>query len=85
MKSDLASQYRIHNYLHTVLLLAGMLLLMALIGWLIAGFVGVFWSLLSGVVIFLTVPRLSPRIILSLYGARPLFPEQLPQLCASRR
>ncbi len=80
MNTDLTSQYRIHNYLHTVLLLAGMLLLMALIGWLIAGFVGVFWSLLSGVVIFLTVPRLSPRIILSLYGARPLYPEQLPQL-----
>lgn len=80
MNTNLTSQYRIHNYLHTVMLLAGMLLLMALIGWLIAGFVGVFWSLLSGVVIFLTVPRLSPRIILSLYGARPLFPEQLPQL-----
>jgi len=61
------------------LLLSGMLLLMALIGWLIAGLVGVFWSLLSGVVIFLTVPRLSPRIVLSLYGARPLYPEQLPQ------
>jgi len=73
-----SSHYRLQNFLHTLLLLSGMLLLLAAIGWLIAGTVGVVWSLLMGMLLTITAPRLTPHLILYLYGAR-LLPNQLSE------
>jgi len=80
MNSNPAPRYRIQNLLHTFLLLAGMLLLLSLIGWLVAGSIGVLWALGTGAVLIITAPRLSPRLILYLYGARPVAPQQSAQL-----
>lgn len=80
MNNDLAMHYRLQNALHTFLLLAGMLLLLGMIGWLIFGFVGVIWALGTGVVLLTTASRLSPRLILYLYGAQPLTPDQFKPL-----
>lgn len=80
MNSNLAPRYRRQNQLHTFLLLAGMLLLLSLIGWLVAGSIGVGWALAMGVVLIITAPRLSPRVILYLYNAHPVAPHQLTQL-----
>ncbi len=80
MNNDPAMHYRLQNALHTFLLLAGMLLLLGLIGWLISGFVGVIWALGTGVVLLTTASRLSPRLILYLYGAQLLTPDQFKPL-----
>ena len=74
------SGFRLQNLLHTVLLLAGMLLLLSLIGWLVAAFTGVLWALFMGVVLIFAAPRLSPRFILFLHRARPLSYDEAAQL-----
>ena len=63
-----------------MILLAGMLALLGLIGWLMAGPAGIGWFILAGALIMVTAPQISPRLILRLYGARVLLPEQAPQL-----
>lgn len=80
MNRNPAPRYRRQNLLHTFLLLAGMLLLMSLIGWLVAGTIGVMWALGTGLVLMITAPKLSPRLILYLYGARPVSARQSAQL-----
>lgn len=72
--------YHLQNHLHTTLLLLGMFALLALIGGLIAGRVGIIWSLLAGLFIFITAPRLPSRFLLRLYGARQLYVDELPSL-----
>ena len=64
------SYFKRQNLLHTLLLLTGMLLLLGLIGWLIAGGIGAIWALVTGVSIIFITPKVSPKIILRLYGAR---------------
>lgn len=72
--------YQLQNLIHSMLLLAGMFALLSFIGWLLMGVAGIFWSL--GIVIFVIVSsrHLSPRFILYLYRARPLSPQQAPEL-----
>lgn len=72
--------YRLQNYVHTTLLLLGMFGLLALLGGLIAGKVGIAWSLLAGLFIFITAPRLPSRILLRFYGARQLQANEIPAL-----
>jgi len=72
MNNDSVYRYHLQNVFHTLLLLSGMLLLVGSIGWLIAGAVGVAWSLFMGSMLAITAPRLSPHLILYLYGARLL-------------
>lgn len=80
MSISTSHRYRLQNYLHTTLLLLGMLGLLALIGGMIAGRVGVIWSLLAGFLIFITAPRLPSRFLLRLYGAKQLFRDEIPTL-----
>ena len=80
MNNSPAFHFRLQNLLHTFLLLAGMLLLLSLIGWLIAGLIGVLWALSMGAVLMMAVSKLSARLILFLYGAQPVAPDQLGQL-----
>lgn len=80
MRSTSASHYMLQNLLHSVLMLAGMFGLLALIGWLLMGVAGIFWSLGIVVIVILSSRQLSPRLLLYLYGAQPLSPEQAPEL-----
>jgi heat shock protein HtpX len=75
-----ARQYMQQNLLHSLLLLLGMFALLALIGWLILGVTGIFWSLGIVFIVIISSRRLSPRLLLYLYGARPLTPQQAPDL-----
>jgi heat shock protein HtpX len=75
-----ARHYMRQNLLHSLLLLLGMFTLLALIGWLILGVTGVFWSLRIVVFVIISSRRLSPRLLLYLYGAQPLTPQQAPDL-----
>jgi len=74
------TRHKLLNLVHSALLLGGMLFLMGLLGWAFAGAAGLQWMLLMGGVLFLLTPRISPRLILRMYGARPLLRQELPGL-----
>ena len=60
------------NYLHTLLLITGLLSILAFIGYIIAGSIGAIWALSMGFFSFLFIPKISPHFILKMYGARLL-------------
>lgn len=80
MNNDVVMHYRLQNVLHTFFLLAGMLSLLAVIGWLLFGLVGIIWAIGTGLILLITVSRLSPRLVLYLYGAQRITSEQLKPL-----
>lgn len=80
MKSQFSTYCKLRNYLHSLILLAGMLTLLSLIGWLLAGLAGIGWFLFAGLFILISAPRISPAFILRLHGAKVLRPEDAPRL-----
>lgn len=74
----LAARWR--NRLQSALLLIGMGLIWALLGWSLTGRDGMLVMLAGGVVAMLIGLRLAPRTMLVMYGAHPLSPERVPQL-----
>jgi heat shock protein HtpX len=71
--------HKMCNLLQSVLLLGGMALLLMLLGWLIAGVIGVGVAVL-GVVLLLSSQGISPQLILRMYRARPLSVYEAPEL-----
>ncbi|EWY36686.1 hypothetical protein N825_26045 [Skermanella stibiiresistens SB22] len=74
--------HRSTNRLHTVLLLTGMVALLVACGWIIAGPEGGLWALVLGGVSLAFAPRMSPQMVLGMYGAVPLHPWDLPKVSA---
>ena len=74
--------HRIANALQSVLLLGGMVALLAVIADIVAGPDAIVWTLIGGAAILLLGPRLSPRLILGLYGAREVSARAAPDLHA---
>ena len=74
--------HKLTNLLQSVLLLGGMAVLLALLGWTLAGFPGVVWAMLLGTLALALGPTLSPQVILRLYGAQRIAPGQAPELHA---
>lgn len=56
--------------------------LTGLLGWLVAGGIGVIWAIAGVVVLVLLNPHVSPRLILRMYRAVPLGPRLAPELVA---
>jgi heat shock protein HtpX len=75
-----AIPHRIRNGAQALLLLGGMGALVAWVGWFVAGTAGTAGFLVIGLSFLLVSPRLSPRLILRLYGARQLTPWEAPGL-----
>ncbi len=71
---------KLRNLLHSLALLAGMALLAGLMGFVLAGWEGVAWAVGVSVAGLLLGPRVSPRAVLTMYGARPVPREQAPSL-----
>ncbi|MCG6938239.1 MAG: zinc metalloprotease HtpX [Gammaproteobacteria bacterium] len=80
MNSLFPAHYKLHNYLQSALLLAGMLGLLSLVGWLLAGPEGIGWFIVAGVFIFISAPRVTPAYILRLHRAQVLDASDAPQL-----
>lgn len=72
MNEDAALDHRLRNGLHSLLLLAGMGLLLLLLGYLLWGGVGAVMAVLVGFGLVLFGPRVNPAMVLRLYRARPL-------------
>lgn len=68
------------NLLHSVLLLTGMAAIVSLCAWTLFGTEGIIWGAIGGALVLLLSPRVSPRVILPMYGARPITRRQIPEL-----
>lgn len=71
---------RIQHLLRAVAVFGAMALLLGLLGWLIAGWAGVVWSLGFGIALALGGCRYPPRMALQAQGGMPLPPRQAPAL-----
>ena len=69
---DRQRRHKLHNAWHSFLLLAGMTLLLAACGWIVAGWAGVVTVVLLGGVGLILGTGVSPRLVLRLYDARRL-------------
>lgn len=77
----LARQHR-RNHVRSLLILAGIGAWMALVGWLVAGGMGIVWAVVGTVVVVLVQPVRSTTLLRALYGAVPLSATQAPDLYA---
>lgn len=68
------------NLLHASVLLLAMGLLFGLLGWMVFGVPGVFMSLVLSLLVLMSTPRITPAIILKMYGARELSRPEAPGL-----
>jgi len=66
--------------LHTWILIGGSALFMAFIAWIVCGPSGLVWVAVLGTFGLWSISRISPKMVLGLYRARPLTPEELPQV-----
>jgi len=74
------AESKLRNILHSLILVTAMVLLLCFVGYLVAGWtglivLGVFWF-----TTFIASSRISPYLLLRLYRARPLAPEEAPAL-----
>lgn len=73
-------RHKTMNLLHSLLLLGGMVGLLTLCGWIVAGGEGVLWAFAAGAISLLFSPRVSPRLVLGMFGARRLSYAEAPRL-----
>lgn len=77
------TSYKSHkwlNFLHSALILIAMGLILCLLGWLIAGVPGIFWSLLIGLTVIVITSRMSPLTALKAHNAYALHPSRAPRI-----
>ena len=72
--------HRFQNRLQTVLLIATMLGLLGLLGWLLGGWIGLAIGAFCCLVVFSLSRRVSPRLVLRVYRAQKIRFEDAPQL-----
>ncbi len=77
---DRLAAHRFENRLHGIFLIAGMLVLLAALGWSVAGVVGTSILLGFGAVVMTVSQRAAPRMMLAMYRARSLSRQDAPGL-----
>lgn len=70
----------LRNAVHTVILIGGSASLLAFIAWTVFGWTGLVWAALLGAFGLWSMGRVSPKMVLGLYKARPLGPDELPEV-----
>lgn len=80
MKGEITRWHTIINHLQALLLVGVMLGLLMLLGWLIWGGDSIIWLLLSGALLVMFNPAISPQLVMRLYRAKRLIPAQAPVL-----
>lgn len=68
------------NILQTFVLLSGMVGILALLGWILAGEEGTWWSIILALLISSLIPVAAPSIVLRMSGAQWLNPKQYSDL-----
>jgi len=74
--------HRVQNDLHTILLIGGMAILLGLIGYLLFGKIGLLLLVVGGVVFVSAGPRVTPKLVLRMYKAKPVAVEEDTELFA---
>ncbi|EAY31091.1 zinc metalloprotease HtpX [Microscilla marina] len=80
LAEEVIGQHKTRNQLHTLILFVSMLSLIALLGYLLAGQLGVIASVIMGILLMALAPGISPALILRMYKARPIDPYNAPNL-----
>jgi heat shock protein HtpX len=80
LNPDIHRSHDLRNLLHTWILIGGSALLMALIAWTVYGLSGLVWAAVLGAFGIWSMSRISPKMVLGLYKARPLAPDEFPEL-----
>jgi heat shock protein HtpX len=75
-----ASIHTTENLLHSILLVAAMIGLLAVVGWIVWGPQGIPMLLIAGTLLLLLNPSVSPQLVLRMYRARPLTLAEAPGL-----
>jgi heat shock protein HtpX len=75
-------RHKFGNFVHSLLLLAGMLAILAVSAWLVWGGEGVAWAILAGALSLILTPSLAPEWIMRMYRAVPLRSRDLPEVHA---
>jgi len=68
--------HKARNVLQSILLVAGLGLLTSLCAWIVWGPQGILWTVIAVGLTIAVGPRVSPELVMSLYKARPITPEQ---------
>ena len=74
--------HKVRNIAHSVILVTGLAALMSLCAWILWGANGVVWGLIGAALSFVIGPRVSPKVVMRLFRARPLGPRDSSQLMA---
>jgi len=80
LNPDIHRSHNLRNALHTWLLILGSGALMALIAYTVFGTSGLIWAALFGAIGLWSMSRISPQVVLKLYKAQPLSPDELPEV-----
>ncbi len=75
-------RHRLLNALQSLMLLVAMALILGALGWVVGGDSGLLWALVGGALLVAFNPGFSPRLILRMYGARPLARHVAPDVHA---
>lgn len=77
---DRLERHRRHNRVVTVAVMAGLVVWLALVGWMVVGPEGMVWAALAAILILVVQPVRSVTLLKALYGARTLTPADAPGL-----
>lgn len=80
LASEIVKQHKLHNQVHTIVLFLGMLGLVALLGYLLAGKWGAVASVILAGFLMLLAPRISPKVVLKMYKAQQIDRHNAPNL-----
>ena len=82
VKTKQLNHSKLENILHSILLLATMFVLLFVIGWVVAGTIGVLWAVVMGAILVISGSMVSSTLILRLYQAKLIDDRQMPELYA---
>jgi heat shock protein HtpX len=82
LNPDVQRSHDVRNALHTLILIAGTALLAGAIAWIVFGTSGLIWAGVSSAIGIYMLSRVSPKVVLTLYKARPLRRDEIPELHA---
>ncbi len=74
--------HRIQNNFQTALLVCGMVILLGFSGYLLFGTIGLFILVIGGIFFMFAGPRVTPKLVLRMYKAKPIELEEDTQLFA---
>lgn len=80
MNDNELKNHKFTNLIHTISLILSMAGLLGMIGWMIAGYSGVKFTLIVAVLSYIFAPKMPVHLVMKAYGAKPLHPSTIPQL-----